>query len=894
VHNFFGGVHAPGNAGYAMKRTCMDNATLFHPEVVKTGLRHSYVDDILRSTVWDTAKIIVQQIFEMFEKGGFVLAKCVTNSPELLQLIAPDRQAKSMKELEFKQNDENGQSVLGVCWDVTDDTFIFKTREKERPMTRRGLLGHIAALFDPEGSIAPVTLPPKQILQKLTRQGVGWDDPLPEEDAVTIRKWLDSIPSLSSVKRDRCIVPKGFGKIVQSELHAMSDGSESGYGYVLLLQAALLSMRAIKFVVKEGDVKWDAIYQWSDSTAVLAMVRNRSKRFLPYCANRLQEIREIAAELNVQIRHVPGSMNTADICSRGLSVSQFLDQKQFHNGPEFLWCPGDEWPVCPALEELPNDHTELKQNATVLATEVKEESLMEFVKRHSNWTKLKVSTAWLLRFKLWAQETECGKHKELYTGPTGAITVSEIMNGELAIVTYVQRKAFHNEIGNLRNVGPRMKRTQLHNLHPFLDQLGALRVGGRLTESELSYNEKHQLILPRNHHLAQIIARSYHEAYLHAPPKTLLYLLRKRFWIVNGQRLCYQIERKCITCIKALGIPRDQIQGALPKGRVAIGNLWFQTGCDILGPVLIKIGRSQVKRYIMGLVSFTVKAVHFEILPDLTVQSFLNAMRRFIARRSRPQKLITDNAGTFSAGVREINDMQELYNSSGVEHYMRENEIEWVPNVPKASNRNGLFERPFRSLRRAMLNTLHGQVTTEDQLATVVTECEHLYNSRPLCANSDSPGDQLPITPNQIINPEPASAHPPGVFYERDLIVRNRYRQVQALVNSFWSRFRVEYLTSLQERTKSITKTRNFAKDDLVMLCDDMRIGHRGNYPLGVIVAVEPSESDNEVRKVSVKTATGVFKRPVNKICLLEAEEDREDYRCLQNDRNQDNRNEDR
>jgi hypothetical protein len=76
VHNFFGGVHAPGNADYTIKRTCIDNATLFHPEVVKTGLRHAYVDDILRSTVWDTANIIVQQIFEMFEKGGLSGKTC--------------------------------------------------------------------------------------------------------------------------------------------------------------------------------------------------------------------------------------------------------------------------------------------------------------------------------------------------------------------------------------------------------------------------------------------------------------------------------------------------------------------------------------------------------------------------------------------------------------------------------------------------------------------------------------------------------------------------------------------------------------------------------------------------------------------------------------------------
>ncbi|XP_064641944.1 uncharacterized protein LOC135496513 [Lineus longissimus] len=415
---------------------------------------------------------------------------------------------------------------------------------------------------------------------------------------------------------------------------------------------------------------------------------------------------------------------------------------------------------------------------------------MEFVERFSSWSGLKAATAWLLRFKKWLIDTKYGKRKELYTGPTGAIKASELQKAEVAVVTYVQGEVFASEMKQMGKIGPKMSRSQFHNLHPYKDKAGSVRVGGRLTES---------------HHLTEIIVRSYHEAYQHAPPQTLLRLLRKRYWVINGSSVVHELEKKCITCQRAIGLPRDQIRGVLPKGRITSDNLWTQTGCDIMGPVLIKILRSQVKRYILGLVSFTVKAVHFEIMPDLTTLSFLNAMRRFLARRSRPGKL-SDNAGTFSSGVAEINKLQELYNSSGVQHFMQEKEIEWVPNVPKASNRNGLFERPFRTLRRVMLNTLKGRITTEDQLATIVAECELLYNSRPLCAVSKNARATLPITLMMIINPEPVAAHPPGIFDEKDLIVRNSYRQVQALINEFWSRFKLEYLTSLQNVRKASSR----------------------------------------------------------------------------------------
>ncbi|XP_064629326.1 uncharacterized protein LOC135488611 [Lineus longissimus] len=557
----------------------------------------------------------------MYDIGGFELAKSVTNSAELMQLIPEDRRAKSVKELDLDiSGGEIGtqERVLGVSWEIQDDSFMFKTRKKDRPLTRRGLLGHIASLFDPEGSIAPVTLKPKQILQRNTRNGSGWDDPLVPGDAEEIERWLESISKLSEVKRPRYIVPKGFGEIKSRQLHVMSDGSESGYGYVLFayhvnsegkihvsfvlaktlvtpakkktiprieLQAALLSMGAIRFVVNESDVHWDSIYQWVDSTAVLAMLKNHSRRFKPYCANRLQEIRDTAEELKVNMRHVPGTMNIADICSRGLDMDKFFEYGQFYNGPEFLWGPPEAWPVCPAMEELPDDYPEFKRDVTVAAVErmdIAEDqdgTFMKMVEPHSDWTKLRLSTAWLLRFKTWCLQTKCGKRIQEYTGLKGPITVKEITSAEIAIVSYVQQSVYKEEIGKIGKVGPKMKKTQLHKLQPFVDGAGSLRVGGRLTESNLPYSEKHQLILPQKHHLSVVVARYYHVAFTHAPPRTLLYLLRKRYWIIHGTQLAHMTQERCITCIRSLANPKEQLQGVLPKGRVASGNLWFETGC---------------------------------------------------------------------------------------------------------------------------------------------------------------------------------------------------------------------------------------------------------------------------------------------------------------------------
>jgi hypothetical protein len=229
----------------------------------------------------------------------------------------------------------------------------------------------------------------------LTANGIGWDESLPETESAQIEQWLQSLQKLANLKRTRAAIPKEFGKIIRREMHAFSDGSETGLGLIVYvksvnedgeahvcfqlakalvtpkkiktiprieLQALLLSMRAVKFIVNESDVTNDKIYQWTDSTAVLMMLQNTTRSFLPFVANHLQEIRDLQGELAIEVRHVPGELNTADVCSRGLSVDKFMTYDAFYNGPD------------PTIEKIPDNHPELKRDVTVLATDQVDET----------------------------------------------------------------------------------------------------------------------------------------------------------------------------------------------------------------------------------------------------------------------------------------------------------------------------------------------------------------------------------------------------------------------------------------------------------------------------------------------------------------------------------------
>ena len=128
----------------------------------------------------------------------------------------------------------------------------------------------------------------------------------------------------------------------------------------------------------------------------------------------------------------------------------------------------------------------------------------------------------------------------------------------------------------------------------------------------------------------------------------------------------------------------------------------------------------------------------------------------------------------------------------------------------------------------------------EEVLATVLTEVEAILNSRPLCAASDDPDDQEPLTPNHLLLQKAVHNLPPGSFVNEDLFSRKKWRQAQILAHHFWKRWLKEYILSLQERQKWQKPRRNAEVGDLVLLVDDCL--QRSQRRMGRVKAVFPSK----------------------------------------------------
>ena len=137
--------------------------------------------------------------------------------------------------------------------------------------------------------------------------------------------------------------------------------------------------------------------------------------------------------------------------------------------------------------------------------------------------------------------------------------------------------------------------------------------------------------------------------------------------------------------VPAVPVPPAMLMGKLPATRVSPSPPFTTTGIDYAGPLLLKRGYTRkpqiVKAYLAVFVCLSTKAVHLEVVSDLTTEAFLAALRRFISERGRPQAIHTDNGSNFIGAKNDLQDLTRLLlsadTSAAVHSYLLENHIQW-------------------------------------------------------------------------------------------------------------------------------------------------------------------------------------------------------------------------
>ena len=898
----FGTASAPFQAIRTLHKLAEDEAEHFPLacSVIKTDF---YVDDCISGAdSLDTAVQLQDQLLEVLKRGGLPLRKWSSNCEALLERLPDDmRETK----LPLKIDADETVKTLGIQWNPSSDTFGFTvTAPPNRDVTtKRTILSDMSRVFDPLGWLGPVTVQSKVLFQSMWKLQLEWDEPVPNEVAEEWINYRDDLSNLRDVKLPRCMC---INDAVKHELHCFSDASETAYAGVVFLRSmnadgeswtrvvaaktkvapikttslprlelcgALLLSRLTETILESLQMKMDAVYAYTDSTIVLAWVTSPPHRWKRYVANRVAEIQEVLAPS--VWRHVGTKDNPADCASRGISVEELKTHNLWWNGPK--WVQAGTYPLNPNIPhhagEVPEEKVE-----KILVHLVTSNYFMD---HFSSFMKMIKCAAYCHRF---SSNCRAGKGNHV----TEPLTSDDFRKAEDNFVKVAQADAFSEELKTLRYnktkkdedpVRPLPTKSKLANLVPFLDDNGIVRVGGRLKHSKLAYEMKHPAILPSHHHFTDLLLQFEHLRSGHGGPQLMLSTLLERYWIMGARDAVRRVVRKCLKCHRFNAVIAEQMMADLPSNRVNAERPFLNVGLDYAGPISLRVmkskrGRKQdyqtYKGYVALFICFSTRAIHLEVVSDLSSGAGLAAVDTFVSLRGLPESITSDRATNFQGVANELRSLISMVNSP--EHnydmtkFCAERHIKWKMNPPAAPHFGGYWEAGIKSFKYHFRRVVGTTPLTFEEAHRVVAKISACLNSRPLTALSSDPNDLNVLTPGHFITGDSLLALPQQNLTKKAVNLLTRWQLVQRLTQHFWQRWSKEYLTRLQQRPKWWKYVKNITEGELVLIRDDNQPPLK--WKLGRVMKVHPGQ-DHKVRAVTLKTADGEIVRPIVKVSLL-------------------------
>ena len=158
------------------------------------------------------------------------------------------------------------------------------------------------------------------------------------------------------------------------------------------------------------------------------------------------------------------------------------------------------------------------------------------------------------------------------------------------------------------------------------------------------------------------------------------------------------------------------------------------------------------------------RAVHLDIVCDMTTAAFLRSFKRFTARRGLPRTIVSDSGKTFKAAAKLID---AVVRHKDVQRHFAGIGVKWLFNIEKAQWWGGMFERLIRSTKRCLKKVIGRAKLDYDELLTVVTEVEMIINSHPL--SYVTPDDlEEPLPPAHFLTGKRTMSLPDGISDGQD------------------------------------------------------------------------------------------------------------------------------
>jgi hypothetical protein len=266
------------------------------------------------------------------------------------------------------------------------------------------------------------------------------------------------------------------------------------------------------------------------------------------------------------------------------------------------------------------------------------------------------------------------------------------------------------------------------------------------------------------------------------------------------------------------------------------------TGLDLGGPLFTTDGK---KVWICLFTCMAVRAVHLELVPGLTAEATERAITRFSSRRGTPKRFYSDHGTNFVAVSKRIG-------------------VPWTFMVERGPWWGGAWERLIGTTKGLLKRTLGKRSRTFEELTTDLASVEAVINGRPVSyqwTGAERGGVPAPITPQIFLRPPGGS-----------LDVQGTERWGREIAEAW----RQEYLVGVLGKAGEVwgsAPPRRIKRGSVVLI---HTYGKRGTWPLGVVVRLIAG-ADGRNRVAVVRTKTGEFRRPVQKLYPIEVPRDDEE-----------------
>nr|CAD2175834.1 unnamed protein product [Meloidogyne enterolobii] len=846
----------------------------FGPEQDAVLFRNVYVDNLLiECENVDEARTKAVAAKEVFKQAKMNLREYISSSTDVMSALPEE------DKLQQKQ-----AKVLGITWDVQSDEVLFElpAMKSNSTITRRTVLSVLAGIFDPLGLIGPCTLEAKKFFQKLWDESHGWDTELSIGESEHWKRicadWNGSI-----IRQERFVL----GQNTDIQIHVFTDASEASYAAAVYLRSesktrlvfskvrltprkarekmtiprmelmgVLLGVRATAFVSAQIHRSITATHLWCDSQIVLAWIKSKETQPV-FVENRLREIRK---QENMTFHYVNTSFNPADVATRGTTAAQLMNTKLWWNGPIWINAPSDQWPHgmefnLPLNGEVKQDENSDEQFVGVV-NEVPAEPIFD-AKRFSSLLTLLGTVILVLRFI----KLRCVRFPTCIS-TTGIFTANDYRIARSLLIRLAQRE----------------HKLEMKSIHTVIDSEGIIRIKTRIDKNAESCAPVNPIWLPRHAGITSLIILDVHQRLKHAGVDWTLTEVLREFFLPQARRTTKQILSQCSRC-RLMNKPKYAlpIMPPLPADRVQRRRPFESVGLDYLGPTLARQAGVVVKVWIVIITCLSVRAVYLEPTYDLSAPSFINVLRRFISRRGKPRRILSDNAPTF---VQTVKALKTLAMSDDPAEFSARSGIDWhfIPQLSPWAG--GVYERLVALVKHSIQRTLGRRILPCDDLSAFLTEAEASINSRPLTTVSDAEGAPMPLRPMDFLLPG-ADMHLATTQLEDDEDKRLpsheklaiHWRATQEAVEYYWTRWTKEYLLVLRERAgwthrgpRSLDKSIPMV-GDVVLIEEDLR--PRNLWSLGRITELNGQEPN--IRSAKVLMANGkILTRPINRLCPLE------------------------